>query len=120
MEIKYPIPFKIQKNGIANTFTINGPINGTIAINVKRPAKNCVKTPNIIVASTTIFSSTPKYNAITIAIINSVHPTKCFQLDLMNDIFSSLSLCLGLLCCFLLIFLLFFFAFAIFLPISDE
>lgn len=94
-------------------------MNGTIAISAVIPAKNCVKTPNTIVNSTTTFLSTPKCNATTIAIINSVHPTKCFQLDLKNG-FSCLSLGLGLLGCFLLLFLLFFVAFAIFLPISDE
>ena len=83
------------------------------------PVKNCVKTPNTIVTNTTTFFSTPKYNATTIAIVNSVHPTKCFQLDLKNA-FNCLSLGLDLLGCSLFLFLLFFFAFAIFLPISDE
>ena len=118
--MKYPKPFKSQKNGIANTFTINGPMNGTSAISAVMPAKNCVNTPNRIVTRTTTFFSTPKYNANIMAIKNSVQPTKCFQLDLRNDFFSSLSLLLSLLGCFLLIFLLFFVSFATFRPISDE
>ncbi len=104
---------------MANTFTIKGPMNGTSAISAVIPAKNCVKTPNRIVTNTTTFFSTPKCNAAIIAIINSAHPTKCFQLDLKNG-FSCLSLGSGLPGCFLLLFLLFFVAFAIFLPISDE
>jgi len=120
IEIKYPRPFKSQKNGMANTFTIRGPINGTSAISAVMPVKNCVKTPNAIVTNTTTFFSTPKYNATTIAITNNDHPTKCFQLDLRKVFFSSLSLGLGLLDCSLLLFLLSFVVFAIFLPISDE
>jgi len=116
----YPRPFNSQKNGIANTFTINGPTNGTKAINAVIPVKNCVKTPNTIVTNNTTFFSTPKYNATTMAIINSVHPTRCFQLDFRNDFFSSLSLGLDLLDSSLLLFLLFFVAFAIFQSISDE
>jgi len=104
---------------MANTFTIKGPMNGTNVISAVIPAKNCVNTPNSIVTNTTTFFSTPKYNATIIAIKNSVHPTKCFQLDLKNG-FSCLSLVLGLLGRSLLLFLLFFVSFAIFLPISDE
>ena len=104
---------------MANTFTIKGPTNGTSAINAVMPAKNCVNTPNSIVTNTTTFFSTPKYNATIIAIKNSVHPTKCFQLDLKKG-FSFLSLWLSVLGCSLLLFLLFFVSFAIFLAISDE
>ena len=104
---------------MANTFTIKGPMNGTSAISAVIPAKNCVNTPNRIVTRTTTFFSTPKYNATIMAIKNSVHPTKCFQLDLKN-VFRFLSLFLGLLGCSLLLFLLFFVAFAIFQSISDE
>jgi len=105
---------------MANTFTINGPTNGTSAISAVIPAKNCVNTPNRMVTSTTTFFSTPKFSATTMAIKNSVHPTKCFQLDFKNDFFNSLSLLLGLLGCSLLLVLLFLVAFAIFQPKSDE
>ncbi len=105
---------------MANTFTIKGPMNGTSAISAVIPAKNCVNTPNNIVTNTTTFFSTPKYSATIMAIKNSVHPTKCFQLDFKNVFFSSLSLDLDLLDSSLLLFLLFFVAFAIFLAISDE
>ena len=108
-----------QKNGIAKSFTISGPMKGTIAIKAVIPAKNCVKTPRRIVTSTTTFFSTPKYNATIMAPKNNNQINKLFRLYLKN-VFSLLLLRRVLSSCFLLIFLLIFFAFAIVLPKSDE
>lgn len=70
---KYPNAFNSQKKGIANTFTIKGPIKGTVAIRAANPAKAWVKTPITTVPKRTTFSSMPSFKAMTIASIIAIH-----------------------------------------------
>ena len=65
---KYPSAFKTQKNGMANTLIMKGPIRGTAATKATIPANACVNTPRRSVPNTTIFLSIPKRKETAIAI----------------------------------------------------
>ena len=67
----------IQKNGIANNFTMKGPINGRAPTRADRLAKACVNTPIVTVPKTTAYLSTPYLSDIIIAVIIIIHIIKC-------------------------------------------